>query len=93
LSYVTEEIATFAAWDSMCHDYELGVLEMPRLERARYDELLCRAQTTTSINPHAVLTASSPTIESGDGADELEASLEDVLTGVSCALVLDFQPM
>ncbi len=94
LGYVSEEITTFAAWDSMCHNYELGVLEMPQSERTRYDELLCRAQTPPSIKSNAVsttTTTTSSTLSSGNGADELEASFEDVLAGVSCALDLDFQ--
>lgn len=83
LGYVSEEIATFAAWDSMCNSNELGVLEMPQSERTRYDELLSRVQITAPIQSNAV---------SGDEADLLEATFEDVLADLDSALSLDFQP-
>ena len=88
LGFVAEEIATFAAWDSMCQKYELGVLAMPQIERDRYDELLARA---TSQLQSTEVEATSPTIEMRLGEDDLEASLEDVLTELSCALSLGFQ--
>lgn len=91
LGFVTEEIATFAAWDSMCHKHELAVLEMPKLERARYDELAARAQTSPQLQSDADKATTSPTLGIVTGDDELESSFEDVLSELSSALNLSFQ--
>jgi hypothetical protein len=91
LGFVAEEIATFVSWDSMCQRYELGVLEMPQLERARYDDLIGGTRTSPQSKSSEVQANTSSTLEMALSDDDLEASFEDVLDELSSALNLSFQ--
>lgn len=86
LGFESEEIATFKAWDSMCHDYELGVPGMGGSERSRYNDLLQRAESSARIASKEFESPTTSTVDEGNLERDLEFCLQETLTELGSSI-------